>query len=124
MDLLSTILTLAFVGLIVGGLARMFLPGSEAMGVFATILAGLGGAFVGGLIIRYLLGPQGFWITLIIAVACAALFILPFRMYYAAPTTVVVPRRSFWGSRSAHVVEDPGYGYGSRRPFWRRRTMM
>jgi uncharacterized membrane protein YeaQ/YmgE (transglycosylase-associated protein family) len=123
MNLLSTLLTLAITGLIIGGLARLFLPGSENMGIFGTILAGIGGSFVGGLIVTYLLGTNNFWITMIVAVACACLFILPFRMYYA-PTTVVVPRRSFFGRRTDYVVDD-GYGAGyARRPFWRRRGLI
>lgn len=37
-------------GLIVGFLARAIMPGRQHMGIIATILLGVAGAFVGGLI--------------------------------------------------------------------------
>ncbi len=122
MNLLTYILTLALIGFIVGGLARLALPGRESIGVFGTILAGLAGSFIGGLIVTYLFGSSNRLLTLAVAVACAVLFILPFRVFVAQP--VVVPRnsvrRGFWGNRS--IDNDHGYG---RRSFWnRRRTML
>jgi uncharacterized membrane protein YeaQ/YmgE (transglycosylase-associated protein family) len=44
------IILLAGLGLIVGGLARLALPGPDPMGLLATIGLGLLGSFVGGLI--------------------------------------------------------------------------
>lgn len=38
------------VGLIVGGLARLVLPGQESMTLFQTALYGMGGALAGGLL--------------------------------------------------------------------------
>lgn len=127
MNLLQTLLMLAFTGLIVGGLARMLLPGREAMGIFGTILAGLAGSFIGGLIMTYLFQSTNRLLTILVAVGCAVLFIIPFRMYVAQ--TVVVPgtpvRRGFFGSRAVDPVYDPGYDPGYRRPFWsRRRTLL
>ena len=37
-------------GLLAGMLARLFMPGRQAMGVFATILLGIVGALLGGFI--------------------------------------------------------------------------
>jgi len=53
------ILFLAFWGLIVGGLARLALPGPDPMGVLATIGLGLAGSFVGGIISWLFLGHAG-----------------------------------------------------------------
>ncbi len=39
-------------GLIVGALGRLLVPGHNPMGLFATALVGIGGAFVGGFIAR------------------------------------------------------------------------
>jgi uncharacterized membrane protein YeaQ/YmgE (transglycosylase-associated protein family) len=52
-------LVLAFDGLIVGGLARLALPGPEPMGIFATIGLGLAGSFVGGILSWLVLGHAG-----------------------------------------------------------------
>lgn len=123
MDWLTYILTLAVTGLIVGGLARLALPGREAMGIFGTILAGLAGAFVGGLIVTYLIGSTSWLLTLAIAVACAILFVLPFRIFVVYPVEVprTSVRRGFWGGRAV----DPDYDYeAGRRPFWSRRRPM
>jgi uncharacterized membrane protein YeaQ/YmgE (transglycosylase-associated protein family) len=121
MNWLQTILTLAASGLLVGGLARILLPGRETIGIFGTILAGLAGAFIGGLIVTYLLGNTNFWLTLAVSVACAVVFILPFRLYMAQAVVVPGPgvRRGFWGARSV----DPAYDAGYRRPFWSRRSV-
>jgi uncharacterized membrane protein YeaQ/YmgE (transglycosylase-associated protein family) len=48
--MLGLIIFLALWGLIVGGLARLALPGPDPMGIFPTIGLGLVGSFVGGLI--------------------------------------------------------------------------
>jgi uncharacterized membrane protein YeaQ/YmgE (transglycosylase-associated protein family) len=124
MNLLQTLIILAVAGLLVGGVARIFLPGREAIGVFGTILAGLAGSFIGGLIARYLLGTNNGWIVFALAVGAAILFILPFRMYVAQ--TVVVPgtpvRRGIFGARTVDPAYDPAYSDGyARRSFWGRR---
>ncbi len=38
------------VGLIIGGLGRLLVPGSDGLGMLPTIAAGISGAFVGGLV--------------------------------------------------------------------------
>lgn len=48
--MLWLIIYLVISGLIVGGLARLALPGPDPMGVLATIGLGLAGSFVGGLV--------------------------------------------------------------------------
>jgi uncharacterized membrane protein YeaQ/YmgE (transglycosylase-associated protein family) len=40
------------IGLIIGGLARLIMPGRDPMGCLATALLGIAGSFVGGLIGR------------------------------------------------------------------------
>jgi uncharacterized membrane protein YeaQ/YmgE (transglycosylase-associated protein family) len=57
-SLLVFVLVLAFIGLIVGAVARVLVPGPTSMSVLATIGAGIAGAFIGGLIGRLLLGPN------------------------------------------------------------------
>ena len=57
-SLLVFILVLAFIGLIVGAVARVLVPGPTPMGILATIGAGIAGAFIGGFIGRLLFGPN------------------------------------------------------------------
>lgn len=44
------ILTLILLGLVVGALAKLFMPGDDPGGIFVTILLGIAGAFLGGVI--------------------------------------------------------------------------
>ncbi len=46
------------VGLIAGALAKLFMPGEDPGGIIVTILLGIVGAFVGGLVVN-LLGGAG-----------------------------------------------------------------
>ena len=56
-------------GLIIGGLARLLLPGKQSMGWIATMILGVVGAIVGGLIWNAIFsGNEGIaWIGSIIA---------------------------------------------------------
>jgi len=46
------VLRICFVGLVIGILARFFYPGAVDMGWIASILLGLGGSVVGGVVPR------------------------------------------------------------------------
>jgi uncharacterized membrane protein YeaQ/YmgE (transglycosylase-associated protein family) len=46
--MLGTIIGWLFIGLIIGGIARLLTPGRDQMGCLATALLGIGGSFVGG----------------------------------------------------------------------------
>jgi uncharacterized membrane protein YeaQ/YmgE (transglycosylase-associated protein family) len=59
MELLSVILSWALCGLIVGLIARLLVPTSHAIGWVRTIVVGIVGALVGGLICRALYGAPG-----------------------------------------------------------------
>lgn len=79
MEWLVFFLMLAVFGLIIGGLARLILPGPEAIGVLGTILAGIGGSLIGGFVGRLLFGDTNWLGSLLLATAGAVLLILPFR---------------------------------------------
>jgi uncharacterized membrane protein YeaQ/YmgE (transglycosylase-associated protein family) len=59
MSLLAFIVVTALWGFVVGGLARLALPGPDPMPWYATIGLGLGGSLVGGILARVLLGTYG-----------------------------------------------------------------
>jgi len=57
--LLVYLIVLLFVGLVVGGLARLLLPGPDPMGIGMTALVGLCGTFSAGLFSWYVLNRHG-----------------------------------------------------------------
>jgi uncharacterized membrane protein YeaQ/YmgE (transglycosylase-associated protein family) len=72
---LAAILTWLLIGLVIGGLAHLLVPGRNRVGVVRTVLFGIAGAFVGGLVTAALLGPGHAIITFIVALIVAALLI-------------------------------------------------
>ena len=67
------ILGLVLTGLVVGVLGRLAIPGPNPMSMGATILVGIGGALLGGLVGRLLFGKDGG--GLLLAVAASALIV-------------------------------------------------
>ena len=59
MGILVVLIMLVVGGLIVGGLARLALPGPDPMSIPMTIALGIGGSLVGGLVARIFLGTGG-----------------------------------------------------------------
>jgi uncharacterized membrane protein YeaQ/YmgE (transglycosylase-associated protein family) len=66
---ISYLIVVAFSGLIIGALGRLAIPGRNPMGIGMTMLCGIGGSLLGGLIGRAL-GLRSFGFML--AVLCAA----------------------------------------------------
>ncbi len=52
------IIWLLIIGLVVGALARLILPGKDPMGLLATAVLGIAGSFLGGLLGRLILGEK------------------------------------------------------------------
>ena len=71
MSTIAYILLLLLSGLFVGALARLLLPGKDPMSIFQTILLGIGGTMIAGLIAYYAFdereGP-GFLLALICSI--------------------------------------------------------
>jgi uncharacterized membrane protein YeaQ/YmgE (transglycosylase-associated protein family) len=59
-------------GLVIGALGRLVIPGPNPMSIPMTILVGVGGSIVGGIIGRLLFGRPG---GIILAVICSALIV-------------------------------------------------
>ena len=73
--MITYILLWVLTGLIVGALARLAIPGPNPMSVGMTILVGIGGSFLGGLI-GYALGLEGFSFILSVLVAAGIVYFL------------------------------------------------
>src|SRR5919198_352644 len=98
MGVIAFLISLVLLGLVIGALARLALPGPDPMGIGMTIVIGIAGAFIGGLITSLIAGRNA-W-SFLVAVACSTVI-------------VYLIRRSRGGS-----LTDPGLGYGPRRR-WR-----
>jgi len=59
MSLVAFLIVLAVLGLVVGSLARLLLPGPDPMGAGMTIVVGLLGSFSAGLFSWYVLHRHG-----------------------------------------------------------------
>jgi uncharacterized membrane protein YeaQ/YmgE (transglycosylase-associated protein family) len=99
----SVIIVWLVIGLVIGALARLLVPGRQHIGIIMTILIGIVAALVGGFVTAAIIGAGHTVITFIVALIAAALLVSAF-------TTRGYGRyRSRSRSRSR-----------SRRPAWRR----
>ena len=72
MSLLALIISIILSGLLIGALGRLAVPGPNPMSIGMTILVGLGGSFLGGIVGAILFNRRG---GLILAVAGSALIV-------------------------------------------------
>lgn len=68
------LLIFCVIGAVIGALARWALPGRDDMSAARTIMYGIAGSLLGGIVGR-LIGLQGRWLGLLLAVAMSALLI-------------------------------------------------
>ena len=59
MNFLTYLILLLLIGLVVGALGRLALPGRDPMSIPMTIAVGIGGSLIGGLIGRLLFPGRG-----------------------------------------------------------------
>ena len=95
---LSAIVIWLLIGLVVGGIAHLLVPGRNRVGIILTILVGIVGAIVGGLITAAILGAGHFIITFIVSLVVAALLI--------AAVSHPTGRRYVYGRRRRGIRED------------------
>jgi uncharacterized membrane protein YeaQ/YmgE (transglycosylase-associated protein family) len=76
MDIIWLIVSLVLTGLVIGALARLVIPGPNPMSIGITILIGIGGAFIGGVIGALLNLPWLIVVLLEIAVAAAIVYFM------------------------------------------------
>jgi uncharacterized membrane protein YeaQ/YmgE (transglycosylase-associated protein family) len=71
-----SLLWLALTGLVIGGLARLVLPGRHDISLLATVLIGIAASLLGGILAN--LFDVGWFIQFLVAVALAAIGITVF----------------------------------------------
>ncbi len=98
--MLAYLIGLVIVGLIVGGLARLLVPGPDPMGIGMTILIGIAGSFIAGILVRELHGTNG--AGFILSILCSAGLVYASRHsragYLRRPPPGALPprRRRYW----------------------------
>ena len=71
LGLVFKLLWLALVGLVIGALARLVLPGQQSLGLLATALYGIGGSLLGGIVADVLdFGTILGFLTAVVVAAC------------------------------------------------------
>jgi uncharacterized membrane protein YeaQ/YmgE (transglycosylase-associated protein family) len=73
MSLITYLILLAVTGLFVGALARLALPGRDPMSIFQTILLGLAGNFIAGILV-WLIWRRGVP-GVLLSVLCSAMIL-------------------------------------------------
>jgi uncharacterized membrane protein YeaQ/YmgE (transglycosylase-associated protein family) len=68
--MITLIILLVLTGLVVGALGRLAIPGPDPMSIGQTILVGIGGSLIAGLVGRLLFGGNGG--GLLLGVICSA----------------------------------------------------
>jgi uncharacterized membrane protein YeaQ/YmgE (transglycosylase-associated protein family) len=72
---ISAVIAWLIIGLVIGGLAHLLVPGRQRIGILLTLLFGIAGALIGGFITAAILGVGHFIITFIVSLVVAALLI-------------------------------------------------
>ncbi len=76
MSVIVFVLVLLLSGLLVGALGRLALPGPDPMTISMTILVGIGGSFIGGLVGWLLFGRNGGGILLSVLGAMLIVYLI------------------------------------------------
>jgi uncharacterized membrane protein YeaQ/YmgE (transglycosylase-associated protein family) len=76
MGLIAFLIWLAVTGLVIGGLGRLALPGPDPMGIGQTILIGLAGSFIGGVITSLIAGRNAWSFLVAVAVATGIVYLI------------------------------------------------
>lgn len=72
---LSVILWWLVIGLVIGAIGHLLVPGRQRIGILLTVVFGVVGAIVGGIITTAIIGAGHTVITFIVAIIVAALLI-------------------------------------------------
>ena len=71
MGWLFYLITLAVFGLLVGAFARLALPGKDPLTLFQTMLVGIGGSFLGGVLLYVITGGRYYGAGWLVSLVCA-----------------------------------------------------
>ena len=72
---LAAIIAWLITGLVIGAVAHLLVPGRQRIGILLTVLIGIAGALVGGVVTAAILGPGHLIISFVVSLIVAALLI-------------------------------------------------
>ena len=75
MSWLVYLITLAVIGLVIGAFARLALPGKDPMSLLQTMLVGIGGSFIGGVVMYAITGGRYFGAGWLVSLVFATLIV-------------------------------------------------
>src|SRR5579859_3248243 len=75
---LSVLVAWILVGLVIGGLARLLVPGRQSIGIALTIIIGIVAAILGGVIATAIVGAGHPVVGFVVALLAAALLVSTF----------------------------------------------
>ncbi|MGB2951779.1 MAG: hypothetical protein WBB74_00145 [Gaiellaceae bacterium] len=81
--MLLFIFLVAISGLVIGGLARLAVPGPDPMSIWLTMAIGIAGSLIGALVARIFFGGYFAWFLGLIA---AVLLVIAYRRSQGRPT--------------------------------------
>ncbi len=102
MDVVLYVLVLAGSGLVIGALARLGLPGRDPMSLFQTMLVGVAGSLIAGLITYYLFDREA-TPGILLSVLCALVIVFAVRKI----------RERQLGGAATPAAQPSGFGGGS-----------
>ena len=79
MDWLLYLISLAIWGLVIGAFARLALPGRDPMSLLQTMLVGIGGSLVGGIVLYAITGGRYYGAGWLVSLVCATLIVYVIR---------------------------------------------
>lgn len=79
----SSILWVLVIGLVVGAIAKLLMPGKDPGGCIITMLLGVAGAFVGTFLGRLVSGNESYQAKWIMSVVGAMILLLLYRLLFS-----------------------------------------
>jgi uncharacterized membrane protein YeaQ/YmgE (transglycosylase-associated protein family) len=89
---LAFIISILLWGFVIGGLARLAIPGPDPMPIWMTIAIGIGGSLIGGVISRLIFGTG---VSFFFAFLGAVLLVIAYRRF--------VQHRPIWGPGARRI---------------------
>ena len=71
MSLIGVVIVLTLQGLVIGAFARLALPGKDPMSLPMTMVVGLAGSFIGGVIVYVVTGGRYYGAGWLVSLICA-----------------------------------------------------
>jgi uncharacterized membrane protein YeaQ/YmgE (transglycosylase-associated protein family) len=106
MGFITYLILIALSGIFVGALGRLLIPGRDPMSLLQTMLVGIAGSLIAGLIVYAAYG-RGHAAGILLSVLCAAVIVYIVRRSRGGTLTRPAPRDGLFGRRRDSVNRRP-----------------